>query len=145
MIDFNLWKSIFSVEDLNIRHQSIGHMLVELTLEVTRVCHTEVTDIDRIKLLSYKLSAEYGFEDVKTNNVNFLIFEPMAQVLMYGAKKYDRDNWKKSVTSICQIADSLLRHIVALQNEEVTDKESGIHHVGHIMCNVMFLAYHLNK
>ncbi len=147
MIDFGLWKSIFTVEDLNKAQNSVGHMLIELALEASRVCHTEVGGIERIKLLSYKLSMGYGFggRPLDDDDVNLSVFRPMALVLSYGAKKYERNNWKRDIDDICHIVDSLLRHIIALQRGKLLDEESDLHHIGHIMCNVMFLEYHLLK
>jgi len=69
-------------------------------------------------------------------------FIPMAEVLAYGAKKYARNNWRKPIKDVCQIVDSLLRHIAALMSGEIKDPESGLLHIGHIMCNIMFLTYH---
>ena len=66
--------------------------------------------------------------------------EPMVRVLMFGAKKYDDHNWKKGLnwTEICE---SLQRHMNAFLDGEDNDKESKLYHVGHILCNAMFLSY----
>lgn len=74
--------------------------------------------------------------------VDFKSLEPMVQVLMYGAEKYSRDNWKKGLPSH-EVCESLLRHVFALLAGEETDPESGISHVGHIQSNAMFLGYSL--
>jgi hypothetical protein len=67
--------------------------------------------------------------------------EPMIEVLMFGAEKYDDHNWKKGLP-ITEIIDSLQRHIVSFQEEgHDKDAESGLDHVGHILCNAMFLSY----
>ena len=65
--------------------------------------------------------------------------EPMAKVLEFGAKKYDRDNWKKGL-KFSEILDSMLRHIAAIQSGEEIDPESGLSHIGHIQCNALFLG-----
>lgn len=67
--------------------------------------------------------------------------EPMIQVLMYGAKKYDRDNWKKACPKRLDLMDSLMRHVMAIVAGEQIDSESGLPHIGHLMCNAMFYSY----
>jgi hypothetical protein len=36
----------------------------------------------------------------------------------------------------------MLRHLIALLDGEELDSESGLPHIGHIMCNAMFHSYH---
>lgn len=65
---------------------------------------------------------------------------PAAYVMEFGARKYGRDNWRKGQPRE-QILDSLLRHVAALLAGEEIDPESGLHHIGHIQCNAMFLGW----
>lgn len=76
--------------------------------------------------------------------VHFKSLEPMVRVLEFGAQKYDRDNWKKEM-SLDKILDSAQRHLAAMIDGENIDKESGLEHAGHVMCNMMFYIYHLNN
>ena len=75
--------------------------------------------------------------------VDFQALEPMVEVLMFGASKYSKDNWKKG-QAITELLGSLFRHIIAFQNGEDLDKESGKSHIGHAMCNLMFIQYVLD-
>jgi hypothetical protein len=65
-------------------------------------------------------------------------WEEAAHVLDYGKKKYAAWNWAKgmawSVTLGCAT-----RHLRAIIAGEETDSESGLQHVGHVMCNLIFL------
>jgi hypothetical protein len=72
--------------------------------------------------------------------VHFKSLEPMVRVLMYGEKKYARDNWKKGLDRE-EILDSMQRHLAALIDGQEVDPESKLHHIGHIMCNCMFYSY----
>jgi len=67
---------------------------------------------------------------------------PMIRVLEFGAVKYGALNWQKGL-SVTEICESLKRHLDSFMEGEDFDKESLIHHVGHIQCNAMFLAWML--
>lgn len=62
-----------------------------------------------------------------------------AKVLTFGATKYSPWNWRKGL-SFMEIVDSLERHLAAWKMGEDTDADSKLTHVGHIVCNAMFLA-----
>lgn len=65
---------------------------------------------------------------------------PMVRVLEFGATKYSPENWKKGLsTTGCM--ESLKRHWDAMMEGETHDPESGLPHIGHIMCNAMFISW----
>tara|TARA_R110000796_G_scaffold59672_1_gene137694 strand:- start:36492 stop:36833 length:342 start_codon:yes stop_codon:yes gene_type:complete len=72
--------------------------------------------------------------------VDFESLEPMVEVLMFGAYKYAPNNWKKGQPT-SEILGSVFRHLVAYQAGETVDPESGKDHLGHALCNLMFLTY----
>ncbi len=73
-------------------------------------------------------------------NIHFL--NEMSKVMAYGAAKYDRDNWKEaSATQRIYYVDAAFRHLFAFLMGETKDKESGLHHLAHLACNIMFLYY----
>lgn len=72
--------------------------------------------------------------------VDMKSLEPMVQVLMFGANKYAAFNWCKG-SNYTLLLDSLQRHINAFTSGEDLDPESGLPHIGHALCNLMFLSY----
>ena len=67
---------------------------------------------------------------------------PMVRVLEYGAQKYEAWNFTKGL-SITEICESLKRHLDAFMEGQDPDTESGLHHVGHIQANALFLSWML--
>lgn len=82
----------------------------------------------------------YNQGKLKWSMVHFKSLEPMVKVLMYGANKYSRDNWKKGLDRQ-EILDSMQRHLAALIDGQEIDPESQLEHIGHLMCNCMFYSY----
>ena len=80
----------------------------------------------------------------KWSLVHYASLVPMIRVLEFGTKKYAPFNWQKPM-DLKEILESMQRHLAALFDGEETDKESGISHMGHIMCNAMFYNYHKER
>lgn len=72
--------------------------------------------------------------------VDFESLSPMVRVLEYGANKYSANNWKGGLPRK-ELLESAMRHLAAMLDGEKNDKESGLPHEGHLMCNMMFYAY----
>jgi len=62
----------------------------------------------------------------------------VVKVLAFGVRKYERRNWEKGIKySRCYSA--AIRHLTAWWAGEETDNESGLNHLAHAMCCVLFL------
>lgn len=64
--------------------------------------------------------------------------EQTAQVLAFGAKKYAAHNWRKGFQWSRPLS-AAQRHLLAFQDGEDRDPESGLSHLAHAMCCIMFL------
>ncbi len=62
----------------------------------------------------------------------------IAAVLHFGAKKYAPNKWREGM-NWSRLIDALLRHVTAFANGESTDPETGLSHLGHAGCCVLFL------
>ena len=63
----------------------------------------------------------------------------LTEVLTFGAKKYDRDNWKQVANAEDRYFAAAQRHLWAVARGETLDPESGKHHYAHALCCIMYL------
>jgi hypothetical protein len=69
--------------------------------------------------------------------------EKTVDVLTFGAKKYGPNNWQGVDHANDRYFSALMRHITAWRKGEANDQETGINHLAHAICNLIFL-YELN-
>lgn len=67
------------------------------------------------------------------------VLEGVAQVLTFGAKKYAAWNWVKA-PAYGRYFSAAQRHLAAWQAGEDLDPETGLPHLHHALCGLMFLA-----
>lgn len=65
----------------------------------------------------------------------------VGQVMRFGAEKYDTHNWRKGF-EWQRLIDAALRHINAFNMGLDRDPESGLSHIAHAACMLMFLLEH---
>lgn len=68
----------------------------------------------------------------------------IVKVLTFGAKKYASWNWAKGL-SYSRLYASSQRHLNAWWEGEDKDPETGIHHLAHLGCCVLFLLTYCLK
>lgn len=67
--------------------------------------------------------------------------DAVAKVLTFGAEEYGANNWQKVEDRENRYYAALRRHIAAWRKGEELDEESGLPHLAHAACNIMFLMY----
>jgi hypothetical protein len=65
----------------------------------------------------------------------------VAEILGNGVFKYGERNWEKGM-SWSRCFGALLSHLFAWWIGEDIDKESGLPHINHAFCNLMFLVHY---
>lgn len=63
----------------------------------------------------------------------------VSEVLGFGAKKYEGHNWRKGITS-SRLLGACLRHVFAYMGGEDNDPETGLCHLHHASCCLMFAS-----
>lgn len=65
----------------------------------------------------------------------------IAEVLMVGATKYDRENWRKmQPEDFHRVYSAALRHLFSYRLGKFTDEETGLRHIAHAACCLLFLV-----
>jgi len=62
----------------------------------------------------------------------------LSKVLACGAAKYAADDWRGGIP-YRRLLSATLRHVLAYNDGEDTDPETGLSHCAHAMCCLMFL------
>ncbi len=62
----------------------------------------------------------------------------IAEVMTFGAKKYGSDNWREGI-AWTRVIGAVLRHIFSWLGGQDSDPETGISHLAHASCGLMFL------
>lgn len=83
--------------------------------------------------------ARYNDGKVPMELIPLIGLESAAAVFGYGAKKYASWNWAKGMPW-SSVVGCMMRHLAAIQRGEDLDPESGLPHIGHLMCNALMLA-----
>ncbi len=67
--------------------------------------------------------------------------EGVGKVLTFGAEKYEENNWQKVDNAENRYYAAAMRHLLAWRKGEKIDPESGLNHLDHVACNIMFLQH----
>lgn len=65
--------------------------------------------------------------------------EGVVKVLTFGAKKYAARNWEKGIM-YGRVFGAIMRHLWKWWMGENNDEETGLSHLDHAMCEIMFLS-----
>ncbi len=71
--------------------------------------------------------------------VPFEGLDEIVKVLMFGAQKYDRDNWRHVENAAQRYAAAAFRHLTAYNKGEHTDPETNLSHLAHVGCCILFM------
>lgn len=67
--------------------------------------------------------------------------QQIVAVLEFGAAKYGADNWQRVPEARQRYFDATMRHLLAWWDGERLDAESGLPHLAHAGCCILFLLW----
>jgi len=145
-IDFNMFTDMYKyfdyTSDITNSTRCITKMISVLSTITSTYDYTvHDTYIPILQALGYRMSLMHlNIKMYDSPIYDLRAFEDMAKILDQSVAKYSRNNWRKGYVDRFSTADSLYRHLRQVIIGEDIDDESGLSHVGHIMCNIMILT-----
>ena len=106
------------------------------------------SDLPTVSTESVTVPVAVRHDEGKTNwsLMPFEALEEINKVLEFGATKYAANNWQEGTGfKYSRVLNSLLRHVFAFMRGEDKDPESGLSHMAHAGCNVLFILYYLKN
>jgi hypothetical protein len=73
------------------------------------------------------------------------LIEEVVKVLTFGSMKYNDNNWQGLDNANERYYAAAMRHLVAWRNGEMKDSESGLSHLAHAACCLVFLFWFETK
>ena len=83
---------------------------------------------------------KFDLDKPRIDLVDPYFLEVLGSVLGFGAKKYASHNWREGLL-LSRLIGAAYRHLGSISRGEDVDSESGLQHVGHLACCVMFLCW----
>lgn len=82
---------------------------------------------------------KYDAEKPMYNLLPPVAINSLAEVMTFGAKKYQPNSWQEVENGLERYRAALLRHTFAIQRGELIDPESGLHHSAHALACAAFI------
>jgi len=89
-------------------------------------------------ILREQVAIKHDSEKVEYHYISPVFLEELSKVLTFGAKKYAAHNWRAGF-KYSRVFSALMRHLMAWLSGETYDKETGLNHLAHAACCIMFL------
>lgn len=85
--------------------------------------------------------ARYNFGKPDYSMMPMHLFDEVCMVWTFGSKKYKKWNWAKGMPWSVPYA-CICRHLFRWFCGERNDRESGLSHLAHVICNLMMLIHY---
>lgn len=85
--------------------------------------------------------------DAEKPDLSLLPYEALEEIskaLMFGAKRYGRNNWKKKI-EYTRLISAAMRHIGKFNSGQDLDDESNLNHLSHACCNLIFIISYMKN
>lgn len=109
-------------------------------------CNVDKLVSSRVSTVNRDLEGQMAGKKFDGDKLRFSLIPPQPlsdvnKVLEFGAKKYGANNWQKVDNAQERYFNAAMRHLLAWQSGELLDDESGLPHLAHAQCCLMFMMH----
>ncbi|AGR46570.1 hypothetical protein TW1_054 [Pseudoalteromonas phage TW1] len=109
-------------------------------------CNVDKLVSNRVSTVNRDLEGQMAGKKFDGGKLRFSLIPPQPlsdvnKVLEFGAKKYGANNWQKVDNAKERYFNAAMRHLLAWQSGELLDDESGLPHLAHAQCCLMFMMH----
>lgn len=134
---FEKWEKHLQLVEVTPGEDAPSSVTCEHCRRVVEMTKTRVESL--MKTNAIKAAIKHDTEKPRMDLLSEVAIEGLARVLTFGAKKYAADNWRKGM-EWRRLIGAAMRHLFAYSRGEDLDPESGLPHIDHLACCVMFLS-----
>ena len=80
-------------------------------------------------------------DKLKWNLLPLSLIKEVVKVFHFGASKYSENSWQGLENGYERYKSAMFRHLVAYEEGEIHDTESGLHHLSHMAWNALAMMY----
>ena len=88
-----------------------------------------------------KTGVKYDGQKPRWDLLPLKVVEEVVKVLTFGSKKYADDNWQIVPGGRKRYFAACMRHLAAWQGGEAVDSETGVSHLAHAVCCLIFVLW----
>ena len=107
--------------------------------EIDTLITTPLDELKQSQDPNHKGGRKFDGDKLEYGLLPPLALRETVKVLTFGAQKYERDNWRRVPDGPRRYFDAAQRHLWAYKEGEVNDPETGVSHLAHALCCIMFM------
>lgn len=97
--------------------------------------------MDNLKKEEVVIGKKFDNDKPRWSLLPWTSVKEIVRVLTFGAKKYEDNNWKYVEEPTDRYYSAALRHLTDWWTTEKNDSETGISHLAHAGCCILFLLW----
>lgn len=128
---------------MNEKEAQVRADMISFFAQQTTLTDEQIKNIEELATSGIKNNSGFIKHDTGKRRLSLiepLFIQTLGDVITFGAEKYAPNNWRLCEDT-SRYKDALLRHTYAYLAGERFDPETGIEHLAHCACNLMFLQY----